>query len=144
MTEDQEHPAIACSLAQSDLADRRDRWLRLAEQASVVVLTTDSGLRMRFRQGPTVEAEIRQLAALERECCAFAEWSVHAHADQVVLDVTADSEEGIAAVQSMFLPLRPDTSETAAFGDRSWGQVRGASGPVKAPQEAGEPTTKTA
>jgi len=144
MSDDQERPAIACSLAQADLADRRDRWLRLAERAIIDVLTTDTGLRLRIRQGPGVEAELHQLAALERECCAFAEWSVHTHGEEVVLDVIADRTEGITAVQSMFLSLRLQAGDTAPLGDRSWGQVRGPSGPVEALRGRGEPADKTA
>jgi hypothetical protein len=35
-----------------------------------------------------VEGELRQLAELERDCCAFAQWSVHTRGEEVVLDVT--------------------------------------------------------
>ena len=45
------------------------------------------------------------LATLEQECCAFATWSVHNHTDEPTLDVTAESAEGIAAVQAMFATL---------------------------------------
>lgn len=102
MEQDQESALIACSLEEADLADRRDRWLQLGERAGVDVLTTENGLRLLFRAAPGVEGELRQLAELKRDCCAFAEWSVHTRAEEVVLDVTADSEAGIAAVQGMF------------------------------------------
>jgi hypothetical protein len=93
---------VACSLNQSDLAERQDRWHELAWRAVIEAVTTSSGLRLRFRAQPGVEAELRELAESERDCCAFAEWSVQARGSEVVLDVTAESEEGMPAVQAMF------------------------------------------
>ena len=69
------------------------------------VLTTEAGLRLLFRAAPAVEGELHQLAELERDCCAFADWSIHTRGRDVVLDVTATSQEGIAAVQAMFIDL---------------------------------------
>ena len=106
MKKDPESAPIACSLEKSDLAERRDRWRRLAERAALQVLTTEAGLRLRFRDAPGVEGELHQLAKLEQDCCAFADWSVHTRGQEVVLDVTAASEEGITAVQAMFNDLR--------------------------------------
>jgi len=59
-----------------------------------------------------VEGELRQLAELERNCCACAEWSVDARDGEVVLEVTAGSEEAIAAVHGMFNKLRPAGAAT--------------------------------
>jgi ketosteroid isomerase-like protein len=63
---------------------------------------TPAGLQLRFRDAPGVDAELHQLAELERDCCAFADLSVHPDGEQVVLDVAAADEEGVAAVQAMF------------------------------------------
>ena len=87
--ENQESAMIACSLERAELADRQDRWLQLGERAGVDLLTTENGLRLLFRAAPGVEGELRQLAELERDCCAFAQWSVHTRGEEVVLDVTA-------------------------------------------------------
>jgi hypothetical protein len=71
-------------------------------------------LRLLFRDGPDVEDELQQLATLERDCCAFADWSVRVRGEEVVLDITGASEEGIAAVQAMFTDLRvPPASRLA-------------------------------
>jgi hypothetical protein len=104
---------IACSLNQGDLVERQDRWLELARRAAIEAVTTSNGLRLLFRAEPGVEAELRQLAELERDCCSFADWSVRTRGNEVVLDVTAESEEGITAVQAMFGGLR---SPLAAAG----------------------------
>ena len=108
MEKDQEPAVIACSLGAADLAGRRDRWHQLAARAGVNVLTTGNGLQLLFRADLGVEAELRQLAELEQDCCAFADWSVNTSDEDVVLDVTAKSDEAIAAVQGMFNKLLPD------------------------------------
>jgi hypothetical protein len=91
----------------------QDRWLQLGERAAVNVDATANGLRVVFRAAPGVEDEVRQLAELERDCCAFASWSVHPRGEELVLDVTADSQEGVAAVHGMFDKLRSALATTS-------------------------------
>jgi hypothetical protein len=103
---------IACSLAKGDLAYRQERWRQLWHRAAVNTVTTSNGLRLLFRAAPGVEVELRQLAELERDCCAFADWSVQVRGEELVLDVTARTEEGITAVQVMFGKLCPHVETT--------------------------------
>jgi hypothetical protein len=93
---------VACSLGQAELAERRERWRRLRARAGLDVEETEAGLRLGFRRQPGVEEELAELAALERECCGFADWSVSAGDSTLVLDVTGGSETAVAAVQAMF------------------------------------------
>ncbi len=111
--EHQRSAAIACSLAEADLAKRQDRWLQLGRRAAVDVVTTNNGLQLLLRAAPGVEGELRKLAELERDCCAFAGWSVHARGEELVLDVTSNTEEGVAAVQAMFGNLRSAPQTTS-------------------------------
>jgi hypothetical protein len=104
---------IACSLAEADLANRQDRWLQLWQRAGVNAVTTSNGLQLLFRAAPGVEPELNQLAELERDCCAFADWSVRASGNELVLDMTAPTEEGITAVQAMFGKLRSNVQTTS-------------------------------
>jgi hypothetical protein len=97
---------IACSLSQDGLAERGQRWLTLAKRAIVGATTTPDGLRLTFGAQPGVEAEVRELAGLELECCAFANWTVHVTDAAVVLDVSGPSPEAAAAVQEMFTTIR--------------------------------------
>jgi hypothetical protein len=101
---------IACSLGQGDLADRQRRWHALADGAILDVISTDHGLRMRFRRDPRVESELRDLAALEQDCCAFADWTVHRDDDAYVMDIRGTTAESIPAVQEMFTSLRAGTA----------------------------------
>jgi hypothetical protein len=112
--EHQRSAPIACSLAEQDLAHRQDRWRQLWQRAAVNAVTTSNGLQLLFREAGGVEAELSQLAELERDCCAFADWSVQARGNELVLNVTAHTEEGIRAVQAMFGKLRQEVLSASA------------------------------
>jgi len=96
---------VACTLTPAGLAGRTGRWQRLAARAMTGRAQTADGLRLRFRPGPGVEEELRTLVALETECCPWADWVVETGAREVVLDVRAAGEEGVAALHGMFTGL---------------------------------------
>jgi hypothetical protein len=52
-----------------------------------------------------LEQEVRELAELERECCAFAHWTVTADGSSVSLEVTAEGD-AVTAVQAMLGSFR--------------------------------------
>jgi hypothetical protein len=106
---------IACSLDRSGLAERLRRWLALAGRASVGVVQTPDGVRLSFQSAPGVDAELRELASLERECCAFANWAVRETGETLVLEVSGASPDAAAAVHEMFGSIGP----VAAAGRRS-------------------------
>ena len=81
---------------------RAERWRELFARARPTVTQTPLGLRLAFAPAPGVEQELQELAALERVCCAFADWSVSAAGSEVVLEVAADGPEAVAAVHAMF------------------------------------------
>ncbi|HTT00247.1 MAG TPA: hypothetical protein VMI33_26910 [Streptosporangiaceae bacterium] len=103
MNGDQE--PVACTLGSGDRAQRAARWTALAARALRRAERTDRGLRLEFRTGPGVADELRALAELERECCAFATWSLRPAGDQLTLEVTGDSPEAVAAAQALFPAL---------------------------------------
>jgi hypothetical protein len=90
----------------ADLGRRRERWQRLSAAAGVEVAPTERGLRLVFRAAPGVAGELHELAELERECCAFADWAVSDTGGRVVLEVGGRSEEGVPAVRATFGDLR--------------------------------------
>jgi hypothetical protein len=100
------NPVVACSLNTREQSVRGDRWRQLGARAGVVVTATDRGLQLAFGAGAGVEAELHELAALERECCAFADWEVRPEPDRVLLEVSGKSPEAVVAVQAMFGALR--------------------------------------
>jgi hypothetical protein len=50
--------------------------------------------------------ELRALVAAEKECCAWADWTVDSDDRQIVLDVRSTAG-GIATLHAMFSSLRP-------------------------------------
>jgi hypothetical protein len=92
---------IACTLTNREQVGRRERWLQLRERGSGTVIETPTGLRLSFRSSAPVEQELRALAKLERDCCAFASWTVREDGSVLVLDVEAEGD-AVAAVHGMF------------------------------------------
>jgi hypothetical protein len=60
---------------------------------------THSGLRVSFRPDPAVEDELRALVGTERECCGWADWSIHANTDELSLEVSGAGDD-IPVLQS--------------------------------------------
>jgi hypothetical protein len=102
---EREAPPVACTLGQVDAAQRADRWRALTSGALVQRSATQLGVRLVFDGAPGVADELQALAALERECCAFAAWSVRANGSQLTLEVTGDGDEAAASIQAMFAGL---------------------------------------
>ena len=96
-----ELPVIACSLPGPELAERRARWKALTNRSFLERELVPAGVRLSFRADRGAESELRALAELERDCCAFASFRVTSSPHQVTLDVTAEGD-GIAAVREIF------------------------------------------
>lgn len=95
---------IACTLASGDPATQRERWLRLGSAAIVERAETEDGLRLTFRADPGVEPELASLVAVERDCCAWAEWRLEQDAETLTVDVRSTGD-GITALHGMFTAL---------------------------------------
>jgi hypothetical protein len=95
---------VACSLGPDDGVQRSARWKALAARALTEASPTDRGLRLVFDARTGVAEELGSLVDLERECCAFAAWSVRASGEQIIAEATGDSQEAATAIQALFLP----------------------------------------
>jgi hypothetical protein len=73
----------------------------LADYALIEQRETERGVRLSYSATPGVEEKLRELVALEEECCAFADWRVEPRGAQVILEVTAP-EDSVDALQTMF------------------------------------------
>jgi hypothetical protein len=93
---------MACTLSPVGLAERRSRWERLGERSLREREEIAGGVRLTYAAAEGVEGELRELARLEAECCAFASWQVSVGEGEVVLEVTADGE-GAEAVRAIFI-----------------------------------------
>lgn len=92
---------LACVLTPGALADRRRAWQGLADRALAAKRPTPQGVQLTYATQEGVEAQLRELAGLEAECCAWATWVVRGNGEQVVLEVTAPPE-AVEVLQSMF------------------------------------------
>jgi len=79
---------IACTLNRVEMRTRSARLDALAADALLGREPIHGGLRHRFRDDAAVERQIRELASLESECCAFLTFAVSRAPHAVVLDVT--------------------------------------------------------
>ena len=91
---------IACTLSPTALASRAERWRHLITESGLGRDETPDGLRLRFRADPAVAAELAELAAAERECCAWAEWSVERRDGEIAL-VVRSAGTGVTALHTM-------------------------------------------
>ena len=98
-TEPQVSSATACTLRSAQLARQAERWHVLYAEAGIRRTVTHSGLRVSFRPDPAVEDELRALVATERECCGWADWSIHATTDELRLEVSGAGDD-IPVLQS--------------------------------------------
>ena len=92
---------VACTLAAAGLAAQGRRWQRLASRALTERAQTEHGLRLSFRPEPGVEQELRELVAIENECCRWASWTVRSGAGHIVLDISSTGD-GIPTLHNMF------------------------------------------
>jgi len=93
--------AIACKLNDDDRGTRRERWLTFGDEALGRVGETDEGLRITFRWSPQNERELHELAELERECCAFATWTVRTGDGRLLLDIQGEGD-AVPVIHGMF------------------------------------------
>jgi hypothetical protein len=102
MSQTSNETPVACTLGSKELGTQVERWEKLYAEAGIARIETHDGLRVSFRRGGAVERELRDLAAVEIECCAWADWTVQADADEPVLEVTS-REDGLPVLHGFFL-----------------------------------------
>ncbi len=95
---------VACTLGASDGPARPQRWQHLHQVAAPTAQLTYVELEVRYQPGPQVLAELHDLVAKERVCCAFVSWVVTEESGQPVLRATAPSgsPQDIEPIAAMF------------------------------------------
>jgi hypothetical protein len=95
---------IACSLGPTDQSSRRAEWQALMEEAVVETAPTPSGVVMQLVTGRDAQARIERLIALERDCCAWIEWTLRDDGAHLTVEATSDTGAGAAVLQGWFAP----------------------------------------
>jgi hypothetical protein len=95
---------IACTLVPGDGPERLRRWRALAARGRQVARLNHNVLEVRYSLEPSVWSELQELAAAERQCCAFVTWTVSQERDQAILRVLADPQrpEDLTGIASLF------------------------------------------
>lgn len=83
--------------------ERRSQWEQLIRGSLRRRADTPTGVRLTFGADGDVKERLERLVALERECCAFARWTITHEHDELVLQVNADADGG-ATIQELFAP----------------------------------------
>jgi hypothetical protein len=99
---------VACTLTSAGLAAQAGRWQQLAARAMTARTETTHGLRISFRAVAGAEQELRDLVAVENQCCPWADWAVKPDQGQLVLEVRSTGT-GIATLHTMFTSLQRAT-----------------------------------
>jgi hypothetical protein len=90
MTVEPTTPPIVCDMtgAPDTAVERLDTYAQLFADALIGRERTDDGVRFRFRADDGIEQRVHDLAALEKACCAFFEFSITVHGNEVWWDST--------------------------------------------------------
>ena len=83
---------VACSLGPDSARDRLARWRALADRALRASARTEDGAWQLYAAEPSVERELRELVALEGECCPFLAFSLERSARGLELRVRGPAE----------------------------------------------------
>ncbi len=92
---------IACSLDHLGARDRRLEWQHLIRSSLSSRSETPTGVRLAFVASPELDRQLAKLVELERECCAFARWTITREDGETVLRADSDGE-GAHAIQQIF------------------------------------------
>jgi hypothetical protein len=92
---------IACTLPVTRVPERLALIGALAGDALVDHAPIDGGVRWRFRDAPGIERRVREVAALESQCCAFLSFRIARDEDAIVLDVTGPAD-ALGVIEEFF------------------------------------------
>ncbi|HVF11732.1 MAG TPA: hypothetical protein VNA87_01465, partial [Actinomycetota bacterium] len=93
---------IACSLESVAFEDRRQEWLHLLSSNLIDRTRTGSGVRLRLNSSPQVLDTLQKLIASENQCCPWISWSLVTADQESVLEISAETSEGIESLARMF------------------------------------------
>ena len=111
------NPPIACDMtgAPDTGPERMAEYQRLFTDALVGRERTGAGIRFRLRADQGIEDWVRDLAAREKACCPFFDFSVTTAGDEVHWDATVIDDDTARAILDEFYAM-PDNLESGVEG----------------------------
>lgn len=79
----------ACTLTGAAAGNRRGRWAATLDAGRARSEAVDGGVRVHLDHRPGLWERLEALAAAERDCCGFLDWTVTTDDDSLRLDVRA-------------------------------------------------------
>jgi hypothetical protein len=90
-------PRRACTLAPAAAADRARRWREIVGRGAPVVSRTADSVEARWLLDRGAADELEALVSAERECCAFAAWTIRRRGADTTLRITVEHDGELAA-----------------------------------------------
>ena len=104
---------IACSLDGTEVVSRQGECEQLLASHAIDGVEIDHGVRCRLRASEEVRQEFQRPVDLERGCCPWTTWNLYEEASSLVLDATAETEEGVKLLRFWFEAFVPDEASMA-------------------------------
>jgi len=89
---------VACTLTTKEAAGQTLEWSDLQARATRIA-PLDRGARMTF--SASVLDDVEDLIRRERACCAFLTLDTSLNGNLLTLDITSESPDGLAVIQSL-------------------------------------------
>jgi hypothetical protein len=96
---------IACTLTHAQLGRRAARWKDALRRYACNTERLRDGLSIALGSDAPLD-EFRELVSLESECCKWLNLDLREADGRAILTITADTDEGIAALQDMFASVK--------------------------------------
>lgn len=100
---------VACTLGSERMKTRGEEWRSLLRPNVVDRSVISGGVRLVLKRSRATREELDRLIALESSCCEWIAWKVREDSSSLlIVDATADQEEGVALLRDWFAPrIRP-------------------------------------
>lgn len=111
-----EHVEIACTLAASELADVRRRYVDASSNYSATACIVNGRASVSLKgERAALRALLAEMIERERHCCAFLDFAVEDSADHCVVYLTArvPADEATPLLEAMVSTLFPGAVMTA-------------------------------
>lgn len=120
-------PIVCDPRGASDTAEERvDTYRRLFADALIGRDRTETGVRLRFRADPGIEDRVRNLAALDKQCCDFFTFAITATDDEVAWDAEVVDNDIARSLLEEWFRLPDVVNETVPELLRRWVAAGGA------------------
>jgi len=92
---------VTCTLTAEGRQRMGDGWKATLQRGNARVRALENGVEVDLKGDDALLHELRRLVAIEADCCRWMNIALREHRGDAVLTVTADSDEGVAAIAAM-------------------------------------------